>query len=211
MGLIKSNTARRSRRLTRLDSLVSLPVGPGHLAPTLPIRRARVRRACFESFDSFDSYSSDIHFCRPHDPAQTASSQASGPWAHRSSDVMGAYAASIAHGGSRLQANTLSTCRAVLLSLAHRWQSTCCPPSREMQSVRRIVMPMWYSHPVFVIHLASHDCPRMRLRRTTAYCHTEQCCGLRPASSRDQPEREKWCGYIKSGCSSVSSVAFVCA
>jgi hypothetical protein len=40
MGLIKSNAARRSWRLSRLDWLVSMPIGPRDLAPTPPIRRA---------------------------------------------------------------------------------------------------------------------------------------------------------------------------
>jgi hypothetical protein len=83
MGLIKSNTARRSWRLTPFDWLVSMPIGPGDWAPSHPIRRANVRRPCFESFDS---YSSDIHLLPPTPPdpasqarAQTAPSQVSGP------------------------------------------------------------------------------------------------------------------------------------
>jgi hypothetical protein len=110
---------------------------------------------------------------------------------------------------AHLQAKMHSTCRAVLLSLGRRWlrwQSTSCPPSREMQSVRRIAMPMWYWHPACLVHrhlcrfVASHDCPPAHgcacvvlhyeavLRSTAAAPHETS---NQPSRPRELPKRGK--------------------
>jgi hypothetical protein len=152
---------------------------PGTCGPDPSHSPRRVRRTCFASFDS---YSSDIHLCRPHDP-ETANGQRhhdpkpSGPGStivRRHGELMQFTSHTVAHACRLRCIRPVVPCYCRLgghdnrLLLAKPGDAIC-----QTHSDAHVVLAAGVSGAPSSISPRT-TCPRMRLRRTTSYCHTEQ-------------------------------------